>query len=73
MKYGAPQAFKLRDVALHAYYLSFNHPVTNSKVIFLSFTDVTSYLDWLLRVFISFGELETFRCYFLDVIYHRAP
>jgi 23S rRNA pseudouridine1911/1915/1917 synthase len=34
MKYGAPQAFKLRDVALHAYYLSFNHPVTNSKLIF---------------------------------------
>jgi 23S rRNA-/tRNA-specific pseudouridylate synthase len=32
VKYGAPQQFKQRDLALHAYSLSFPHPITKKKV-----------------------------------------
>ena len=34
VKYGAPQRFKLRDIALHAYRLSFLHPGTKQRMCF---------------------------------------
>jgi 23S rRNA-/tRNA-specific pseudouridylate synthase len=33
-KYGATQAFKQRDIALHAYFLSFLHPISKVKLLF---------------------------------------
>jgi 23S rRNA-/tRNA-specific pseudouridylate synthase len=32
VKYGAPQQFHQKDIALHAYSLSFPHPITNKAV-----------------------------------------
>ena len=32
VKYGAPQRFKNRDIALHAAILSFPHPISSEKV-----------------------------------------
>jgi 23S rRNA-/tRNA-specific pseudouridylate synthase len=32
IKYGAPQRFKSRDIALHAYALTVPHPITAVKV-----------------------------------------
>ena len=32
VKYGAPQAFKTKDIALHAYALTVAHPVTSVEV-----------------------------------------
>jgi 23S rRNA pseudouridine1911/1915/1917 synthase len=34
IKYGAPQSFKQRDIALHSYYLSVPHPVTGLTLTF---------------------------------------
>jgi hypothetical protein len=34
IKYGAPQSFKQRDIALHSYYLSVPHPVTGLQMTF---------------------------------------
>ncbi len=31
-KYGAKQAFRTKDIALHAYYLAFQHPVIKQPV-----------------------------------------
>jgi 23S rRNA pseudouridine1911/1915/1917 synthase len=33
-KYGAPQSFQTRDIALHAYFLQFRHPITKSILTF---------------------------------------
>ena len=32
VKYGAPQAFKTKDIALHAYALTVAHPITSVEV-----------------------------------------
>eukprot|EP01038_Epipyxis_sp_PR26KG_P007987 gene7987-10830_t len=34
VKYGASQTFKTKDIALHAYFLSFPHPTTNKQMSF---------------------------------------
>ena len=31
-KYGAPQTFRIRDIALHSYALTVAHPVTKAEV-----------------------------------------